>query len=727
MAKTRGEAYIAARPAPARGGAPFAMWSRADRRRRRIGRRDQGARTRKVDTERTRTDPAAAPDAGDRAPAVLVVAAPGALPGVRGALDSDAGGFRVAPAGGVDEAAALLGSRLFDAVVVALAPSDPRPLDTVRRLRALAGSAALLVSGLPAIAPAALAAGADEWIGDGDPPAAVAARVRHAAERRELRRELDASDARFRSIIERAADGIVIVGHDGRVRFVNPAAERMFGRSAAQLAGEHFGFAVLAGETTEMDLLRQGGGEPIVAELRASATTWEGEPAQVISLRDVTDRKRAEERAWRLELERSAREQAERASARSHFLAEAGSVLDSSLDPEVTLRNLARLIVPRMADACLVDLLERGRIRRVAAVHDDDGERQELVDRLAPATPREPDDWPPAARVLRTGDAELHRGLDAARRAELAGGGETAELLERIGARSMMTVALPAREGRLGAITFLCGERDFEPADLELAEEVASRAGRALENARLYVAALAASRAKSDFLTVMSHELRTPLNAILGYAALLLEGIGGDVDGPRREHLERIAACGTHLLQLIDEILNYTQIEAGGQEARPGGVTLGELVRDVAAGAEPLAAEKGLELHVEVPDPSAELFTDAGKLRQITRNLLGNAVKFTGQGSVSLHAEVRDGELALSVSDTGPGIAPADLERIYEPFWQAEEPLTRHAGGTGLGLSVSMRLAQLLGGTLTAESRPGHGSTFILRVPARMPGAAPRP
>jgi signal transduction histidine kinase len=129
---------------------------------------------------------------------------------------------------------------------------------------------------------------------------------------------------------------------------------------------------------------------------------------------------------------------------------------------------------------------------------------------------------------------------------------------------------------------------------------------------------------------------------------------------------------------------------------------------------------------VEVPEPGAELFTDVGKLRQIALNLVANAVKFTERGTVGLTAELRGEELVIAVSDTGPGVESGDLERIYEPFWQAEEPLTRQVGGTGLGLSVSRRLAEMLGGTIAVESRPGAGSTFTVRVPARMaasPGA----
>jgi signal transduction histidine kinase len=552
--------------------------------------------------------------------------------------------------------------------------------------------------------------------------AAAAAPDGAAASVARLREALEASEARFQAIVQRTADGIVIVGNDGRVRFVNPAAERLFGRGAAELAGQHLGFAVLAGETAEVDLVPPGRGEPLAAELRAGATTWEGEPAQVITLRDITDRRRAEERAQRLVLEESAREQAERASARASFLAEAGAALDSSLEPGRTLLSLARLIVPRLADGCLVDLVEGRRIHRVAGVHADPA-RQSLLDQLGQRFPPELESSQASARVLRSCRPELHTGLDAAGAGALAGGDDEARMLARVGIRSAMVVPLLAREQCLGAITLLCGERDFDADDLALAGEVASRAGRALENARLYAEALAANRAKSDFLAITSHELRTPLNAVIGYSQLMLDGIGGAIPPAQQDRLRRIHACALHLLQIIDEILTYAQLESGHAEARAGRVTVGELVGQVCAMAEPLAREKRLELKVEAPEPGAMLFTDAGKLRQIALNLLANAVKFTERGTVGLKAERRGDELVVAVSDTGPGMTAEDLERIYEPFWQAEDPLTRQVGGTGLGLSVSRRLAEMLGGTITAESRPGAGSTFTVRVPTRLASA----
>ncbi|HET8656626.1 MAG TPA: ATP-binding protein [Longimicrobiaceae bacterium] len=658
---------------------------------------------------------------------MLVVASAQDAPSLQRTLRSaGAGTFRLTLADDLEAALQRLARERFDAVLLDMGSRDPRQGDAFSRLREMAGNAVLIVACGDPVALGAEVPEVDGWVARDDSAEAIVDRLRGALDRRGLREalrartsELEESESRFHSIVERTADGIVVVDGAGRVRFVNPAAERLFGQSAAELVGQEFGFVALAGETTEIDVVRQAGREPIVAEMRVTATSWDGDAAQVVSLRDITDRKRAEEQGQRIIFEQAAREQAERASERARFLAEAGAVLDASLDPETTLVSLAELIVPHMADWCIIDLLEQGRIRRVAGVHADpqkSGLLEELKDRFPPSA----ESVQPAARVLRSGVAEIRRGLGADTLRELAVDDAHARLLLQLGIRSCMAVPLRARERCLGVMTFVCGERDFDEADLALAEEVASRAARALENGRLYEAALAANRAKSDFLAVMSHELRTPLNAILGYTDLLLAGVPGEVDDTQGEYLHRVRVSAIQLLQMIEEILTYAQTEAGRAEVRPRIIRLGDVIDEIAAIAEPLVREKRLEFRLEVLQPDATGFTDAEKLRQITLNLLTNAVKFTERGTIGVRAEVRGDHLLIAVSDTGVGIAPDALEAIFEPFRQVEQGTTRRVGGTGLGLSVSRQLARLLGGDLGVESRLGHGSTFSVVLPRRI-------
>jgi PAS domain S-box-containing protein len=226
-----------------------------------------------------------------------------------------------------------------------------------------------------------------------------------------------------------------------------------------------------------------------------------------------------------------------------------------------------------------------------------------------------------------------------------------------------------------------------------------------------------ANQAKSDFLAVMSHELRTPLTAVMGYAELLQMGVPEPVPDSALQQVERIDQAARHLLQLIEEILTFSRLEAEREEVRVQPVELGEVAREAVSFVRPLADRKGLGLSLRAPGAPVQADTDVGKVRQILVNLLVNAVKFTREGEVCLELEPAEAEVSFRVRDTGVGIAPEHLERIFEPFWQAQQGNTRETGGTGLGLTISQRLAALLGGELRAESAPGRGSTFTLRLP----------
>ncbi|MDB4911692.1 MAG: ATP-binding region ATPase domain protein [Gemmatimonadetes bacterium] len=226
-----------------------------------------------------------------------------------------------------------------------------------------------------------------------------------------------------------------------------------------------------------------------------------------------------------------------------------------------------------------------------------------------------------------------------------------------------------------------------------------------------------ASRAKSEFLAVMSHELRTPLSAIIGYEELLFDGITGPVNEAQRTQLARIKASATHLLSLIDEVLTLSRVEAGREVAHPERVSAFAALHEASTIAEPLASEKQLELKLARVPKDIELWADPTKLRQILLNLITNAIKFTDAGSVVLESSAADDCVEILVRDTGIGIAPSDHDRIFDTFWQVEQKSTRKVGGTGLGLSVSRRLARLMSGDLTVESKLGAGSTFTLRLP----------
>jgi len=227
-----------------------------------------------------------------------------------------------------------------------------------------------------------------------------------------------------------------------------------------------------------------------------------------------------------------------------------------------------------------------------------------------------------------------------------------------------------------------------------------------------------ANSAKNDFLAVMSHELRTPLNAIIGYGSLLRDGIPDPVTQGQRQQIERIGASAKHLLALIDEVLTLSRLDLGRERITPTSIGVAGLVEEAAAMMEPEARKKGLALSLVLPDQEVSMVTDAGKLRQALVNLLGNAVKFTDQGEVCIRAryEGESEEVVFEVEDTGIGIAPQHLPRVFEAFWQVDQAPTRKVGGTGLGLHVTRRLVRLLGGEVSARSVVGQGSCFTIKV-----------
>ncbi|HEU4640895.1 MAG TPA: ATP-binding protein [Gemmatimonadaceae bacterium] len=228
-----------------------------------------------------------------------------------------------------------------------------------------------------------------------------------------------------------------------------------------------------------------------------------------------------------------------------------------------------------------------------------------------------------------------------------------------------------------------------------------------------------AYRLKSEFLANMSHELRTPINALIGYTALMLDRIYGELTPKQVEGLTRIQASSQHLLALINDILDLAKIEAGKMPVHLEPTALRPILLEVAAQIEPLVRRRALEFRLEVDESIPVLYTDPTKVKQIVLNLLSNAVKFTHRGSVSLTARAVGQHLEIRVADTGIGIKPQHLDVIFEEFRQVDQSRTREYGGTGLGLSITRKLISLLGGEIGVQSEYGRGTTFIVLLPVR--------
>jgi signal transduction histidine kinase len=252
------------------------------------------------------------------------------------------------------------------------------------------------------------------------------------------------------------------------------------------------------------------------------------------------------------------------------------------------------------------------------------------------------------------------------------------------------------------------------------------------------VRAEAADRIKSAFLATMSHELRTPLNSIIGFTGIVLQGLAGPLNTEQQKQLDMVRSSARHLLALVNDVLDLSRIEAGQLDidCEPFDVlaALSRLVESI----RPQAATKGLTVHVHLASDLGMMVGDERRFEQIVLNLLGNAVKFTDQGSLTLSAErcsdadqvdssISGPVIRLRVSDTGPGIKPEYLSDLFQPFRQIDSGLARNHDGTGLGLAICRRLAGLMGGTIGVESQYGHGSTFTVTLPLKEPETCPKP
>jgi PAS domain S-box-containing protein len=253
--------------------------------------------------------------------------------------------------------------------------------------------------------------------------------------------------------------------------------------------------------------------------------------------------------------------------------------------------------------------------------------------------------------------------------------------------------------GYVGTITDITERKQIE--DLRLAVEKAE----------------SADKLKSAFLATMSHELRTPLNSIIGFTGILLQKLVGPLSEEQEKQLKMVQGSARHLLDLINDVLDISKIEAGEIEIRLEKITYNEILQKSLEKIQPLADRKGLKIKVEMDPPVVEIFTDRRRVEQVLLNLLSNAVKFTEQGEIEVSSKIDGNCLITSIRDSGIGIKKEDLNGLFMPFKQVDSGLTRQYEGTGLGLSICKRIVELLEGRIWVESEWGKGSSFTFSLP----------
>ena len=460
-----------------------------------------------------------------------------------------------------------------------------------------------------------------------------------------------------------------------------------------------------------------------------------GEPGALVLLQDVTDRVSAEqerrraeeERAQLLTRERAARAEAEAAQRRLAFLAEASALLAASLDYAATLASVAQLAVPSLADWCTVHIVEDDGVIHPLAVAHADSSKVELGRQMQRRYPPDPDAQYGVRKVLRTGQSEIYPEIPDSLLVAAARDAEHLKLMRELSLRSLMVVPLVARGRTLGAISFAAAEsgRQYGPADLALAEDLARRAAAAVDNARLYQEAQQALRARNEFLSTVSHDLKTPIAAIRGMAQLLRRRLarGGTPETERiAEGLTSIEASTTKMTAIIGELLDVVRLQTGQPlDLHREPTDLVALVQRAVAEHQQTTNRHRIQVEAAVPELTGEW--DPIRLERVLGNLLSNAIKYSPAGgpitvTVTPEEDETGAWVRLSVRDRGLGIPAADLPHIFERFRRGANVVGR-IEGTGIGLAGAHQIVEQHGGTITAESQEGVGTTFTVRLPLK--------
>jgi PAS domain S-box-containing protein len=544
-------------------------------------------------------------------------------------------------------------------------------------------------------------------------PALFSAFVRDVSERKRAEEALRTSEERLRLLAEGSTD--IVYRYLFRPRrgfdYVSPAAAKLTGYTVE----EHYADPDIGSKLIhpadrkrfQSQLLTSTLGEPMdfrcvrkdgrVVTIEHRNTPLYDERGAMVGVqgiaRDVTERRRSE--------------------SEQRFLAEIGMVLARTLDVGDTLRSVADLVVTFYGGFCIIDLLDEGmRLRRLKVAYAEPGMAPiaELLQRvqLDPLRPQ------PIARVVesRCGTLDLEDAVEptSERRAQL----------RSLQALSCMSLPMLARGHLLGVLGIVSSDpsRRFVPRDLALGEEIAVRAATAVDNAQLYRRAQRAVEGRDEVLRIVAHDLRNPLSV----ATLALDGVlsrlpEGDPSSPLRKAGRAIERSLNRANRLIDDLLDVARIQAGQLLIERKLTTPRDLINDASEAFTAMASGASLQLATAVADELPPVFVDGERIVQVFSNLIGNAIKFASTGGVvRLGATQEDGEVRFSVADSGPGIPPAQMEHLFDHFWQAHPGDRR---GVGLGLTIAKGIVESHGGRIWAESTPGRGTTFFFTLPVR--------
>ena len=562
---------------------------------------------------------------------------------------------------------------------------------------------------------------------------------RDVTEERRQHEALGLAQEWFQIALRSIGDAVITTDSDGCINLLNPVAETLTGWSSSDAVRRPLDevFSIVNDDTRERVpspvaqvlrdgivvglanhtlLIRRDGSELAIDDSAAPIIDLNGKLTGVILVfRDVTE-KRALDR-------------------RRAFLASATRELSSSLDYRTTLATVARLAVPSMADWCAVDILEEGKLERVAVAHVDPAKVERVVE-IRQLYPENPESARGVWGILKSGEAEMIQEIPPELVESAAHDQEHQRLLQELELRSYIGVPLKHEGTSFGVITMVMAEsgRRYTHDDFELAKSLADRAGLAVTNARLYQRAarahdqaVLASRAKDEFLAMLGHELRNPLAPIQTALDLMRLRSGGRVP-TENQVIERQVK---HLVRLVDDLLDVSRIAHNRIELERKRVDLKEAVERALEIVWPPSSGRAHTVEVDLADDLIVL-GDAIRLAQVVANLLSNAIKYTPPGGTIWLETWREGDAArISVKDDGQGIGPETLARVFDMFVQEPQALDRARGGLGLGLAIVRSLVLAHGGTVSAHSDgPGQGSCFVIELPLSLeerPSVPPRP
>ncbi len=527
--------------------------------------------------------------------------------------------------------------------------------------------------------------------------------------------------AALAAIVDISADAIIALDADFKIVRFNRGAEQTFGWTEAEMIGQpldrllpiearamHRGHvrtfaegprdARRMAQRSEISGLRRSG-ERFPAEASIARVTMDGDRTFMVTLRDVSERRRIEER--------------------QRLLATAGWVLAASLDVESTMATVTELPVPLLGEWSMLELLKPdGSMRRVAATHMDPS-HQEMTAALVTRAPHAVSGEP----VVASGSRAAHE-AEAQRISDMSGwmAANFTEPIDRqrvdaLGASAVLLVPLRAGGRAIGVLHLVrtTPGATHVPEDAQLAEQYAGLAALALENARLYQEARQAVRERDDMLAIVSHDLRNPVNAIVLLTGAVLDRDWDSATPMEREDVESIQAAARQADGLIQDLQDVSRISASRLRVEQRAISLADVVDDAADMFEPVMRDAGIAFTTKRARELPLLQADRGRLLQVLSNLLGNAVRFTPRGgAVTLSLDAVGSVVRIAVRDSGPGVSPEDVPRLFERYWQA--PRLRRAG-SGLGLFIAKGIVEAHGGEIGVVSDTGQGSEFWFTIP----------